>query len=138
MNEWPDFSRELVQGGSHIFRYQIVDTAGTPINIGPGGPYGEWTHFWHTAKLSALDADAAAVFQRTFTLLAQNGITIVTASTGLLQIEIVPANTTTGIAYVRRTQPLVSDVKGRDGNGRLWTSKRGLHLLKPVATRASS
>ena len=137
-NEWPDFSRVLVQGNNHIFRYQIIDTAGVPINIGPGGPYGEWTNFWHTGKLSPLHTDAAAIFQRTFTLSAQNGITIVTASIGLLQIEIVPANTTTGVVYVRRTLPIVSDVKGKDGNGRLWTSKRGLHLLGPVATRASS
>lgn len=140
MNEWPGFTRTMPRGDSHIFQYRIVDTAGTAINIGVGGPYGEWTNFRMTAKFSPRDADAAAVFQKTWTLtpLVSNGISIVTAATGLLQIEVLPADTGHVLLLgIRRPVALLSDIQGTDGNGRVWTSKRGLFTLTPTSTRTS-
>jgi hypothetical protein len=129
-------ANDIPRGDSHIFRYQITDTDGNPVNIGAGGPYGVWTNFRFTLKFSPRDTDLQAVCQKTFSPV--NGITIVTAATGLLQIELLPADTAhASLIGIRRPVALVSDIQGTDGNGRVWTSKRGLVTVLPTATRTS-
>ena len=135
MNEWPDFTRSMPRGDNHIFRYQIIDTNGVPINI-IGGPYGTWSNFRLTLKFAPRDTDAAAVCQKT--LSPANGITIVTASVGLLEIEVDDVDTSHALLIgIRRPVALISDIQGADGNGRIWTSKRGLFTILPTSSRTA-
>jgi len=117
------FEITLVRGGTKRIR-ATVEINDVAQNITT------WTEFWFSAKEGLADLDADAVIAKTLT---GGGIDIVTAASGLIEIDIGNADTIDLSNYVHW---LFTELKGRDGDGNLWPLKQGTLKISPSVVEA--
>lgn len=122
MPDYEDFDEEITRGDTHRFRF-TVSVGGVAQDITT------WTNFWFTARTR--HTDTTAVITRTL----GSGITLVTPASGIAQVEILPANTS---SMDNRKQVLYADIQGKDATGGVWTLARGTLTVLPEITTASS
>ena len=125
--DFTDFNETFYRGNSESFDITItLADKVTPRDITG------WT-LWCTAKLNVLDADAAAIFQRTTAV--GGGIAITNATQGKARISIIPANTET-LTEAKTT--LFADVQSRDAAGLIGTPLTGKFVVVAEVTRATT
>jgi len=89
-----------------------------------------WTEFWFYAKERTADTDADAVIAKTLT---GGGIDIITAASGLIEIDVVSADT---LPLSNNLHWLYTGLKGLDGDGNLWQLRQGTLKVPPSAVEA--
>ena len=125
--DFTDFTETFYRGNSESFDIKItLADKVTPRDITG------WT-LWCTAKLNVLDADSAAIFQRTTA--TGGGITLTNPTQGMARINIIPANTET-LTDAKTT--LFADVQSRDPAGAIGTPITGKFIVVAEVTRATT
>ena len=115
----------MVRGDTRKIQLQILNPY-TGAVVNPTG-----AKLWFTAKRNVSDSDTDAIFQKTET----NGISIVTASTGIIDVQIEPSDTA-ALSAVNHT--LFYDAQIRTAAGEVLTFQSGPLLVAVEATRATS
>jgi hypothetical protein len=115
----------MVHGTTRRFRFQVLDRS-TQLPADLTG----WTLFHFLAKHNMTDTDAAAVINKSLGA----GITAVSLPQGLLEVQILPADTT---GWVNVDARLFAEIQGQDGSGLLWSLWQGeLDVLPTVVEGA--
>lgn len=122
MSDFGDFTLSMTRSDNFTFTFQVqLD--------GVNQDTSNWQKFWLTAKRSTSDSDSAAVFQ--LTSLLGDGITVVNASTGLYQVDIIPADTS---SLGNNNTRLYCDIQGKDEDGNIYTLAKGTITVRTEVT----
>lgn len=111
----------MIRGDSKTFALSLTDAAGDPLDL-------TGCTVWITAKEAYTDTDAAATFQHSTD---DGNITILDEDTGVIAVDIDPADTTD---LDGKTTRLVYDIQVEDGVGKVTTPVRGKLVVRPDVT----
>lgn len=120
--------RRITRGDTVQLDYDLVDGNGAPIDLGAFG-----VKVWFTVKYWLRDADSAALAQPTL----ENGGILPRDSDASGRIRVTLESTTTQY-ILEGTTKLYYDLQVKDADGRISTVERGLFLVDPDVTRATS
>jgi len=113
----------MYRGDTAEFRVTAKDIDGNPLNLTGASA-------WFTAKLSTVDPDTSAVFQKS----VGDGITVTDATGGIMMIRLAEDDTSS----LSGKTVLQYDVQVRDTSNGVWTVARGTLLVEADVTVASS
>jgi|SRR5579859_1975040 len=120
--------RPLTRGDTIQIDYDLLDKNGSPLDLTPIS-----VRVWFTIKYYLGDADQNAVAQAT---LMNGGISFRDVSTsGHITVTIAAANT---VNVAEGTTKLYYDLQVLDSTGRVTTVEKGLFIVDPDVTRATS
>lgn len=124
---------QVVLGKERTFQFQVTNRAlATPaMPLGPPFDVTTWTNFRFLAKVNAGDLDNAAIISKSLGA----GIVLVTPTQGLLQVFLVPTDTSS-LADIR--QSFYAEIQGTDGALVPWSLWQGGLDVLPSAIKASN
>jgi uncharacterized protein YbjT (DUF2867 family) len=110
----------MIRGDSKTFAVSLRDVAGDAIDL-------TGASVTMTAKEAYTDLDASATFQKTIS----DGITVLDEDTGVIQVELEPADTTSLDGKKTR---LYYDIQVEGSDGKVTTAVRGKLIVHPDVT----